>query len=228
MKAITTMFTTRPATSSRIRLTPGRSAAFTTTVDSARLPICDTPMITRPRTARPRWTCIAARGRRWSTSQMSSCATWRPTNAFVADHNAVSRPTISTHTLPVERRRIVGQLLAEHRDVLERAVDDPLLEVLVVLQDESEDRGRHEQQREDRQEAEERQQRRVAPRLVATPAVERVDDHVDDGAAAAAAPSPDRSSSTPSGARPAGIVGVGQVPVDRRLAVVDAAPRWRG
>ncbi len=56
-------------------------------------------MITRPRTARPRWTCIPSRSS-MAISQMSSCATWKPTNAFVADHNAVSRPTISTQTLP--------------------------------------------------------------------------------------------------------------------------------
>ena len=98
MKAMTAMFTTRLATRSRMRLTPGSPAALTIVVNAS-VPICDTPTIVRPSTARPRLTGIASRSS-IGISQMSSCATWNPTNAFVADHSAVSRPTISTQTLP--------------------------------------------------------------------------------------------------------------------------------
>ncbi len=147
---------------------------------------------------------------------MSSCATWRADERLRRRPQRVGEPDDQHPDVAVERRRVVGQLLAEHRDVLERALDDALLQVLVVLQDEAEDRRGHEQQREDRQEEEERQQRRrcgptggaASRRACRRPRRRR--------RSAAAAPSPDRSSST-------AISAVRQVPVDRRLAVATSA-----
>ena len=96
-------------------------------------------MITRPRTARPRWTCIAL-------AVVDGDLPDVVLRHLETDERLRRRPQRCQQThdqhphVALERGRIVGQLLAEHRDVLEGAADDALLEVLVVLQDESEDR----------------------------------------------------------------------------------------
>ena len=60
----------------------------------------------------------------------------------------------------------VAQLVADDRELAQRRVEDPLLQVAVVLEQEPEQRRQQEQQREERQEAVERDQRRQIRTLV--------------------------------------------------------------
>ncbi len=124
----------------------------------------------------------------------------------------------------IERCRIGLQLRSQHRDVVEGAVDDPLLQLLVVLQDEAEDRRGRQQEREDRQEAEEGHHRCVASGDVTSPAVERVDAHLDRGVLRSQIHHPFTGGPRHDLHPPR----IGQIPVDRLAARPQRAPRWRG